>query len=86
MERFKEEAVLSLITSSTSTVEIKCICLKEKLRFTQCGLILLSFLFSQNKRQQPQSGESAYADHGAKFLMNMFHLKADKKEEGESVY
>lgn len=29
---------------------------KEKLRFTQRRLILLSFLFSQNKRRQPNQG------------------------------
>lgn len=79
------QAILDLNTPSAGRVEMKCICQKEKLEFTQCRPILLSF-FPLKQETATQSGESAYANHSDKFFMNMFHPKADEDDKGGSGY
>lgn len=47
----------------------------------------IAFIFFPSKQETTtQSGESAYANHGDTFFMNMFHPKADENDKGGSGY
>lgn len=57
MERVSVAIGLALITSSPGTLEMKCICQKEKIEIHSARRPDIAFIpFSQNKRRQPNQG------------------------------
>lgn len=50
------QATRAVITPLAGMAEMKCICQKEKLRFAQCCLLLLSFIFLKTREGNPIRG------------------------------